>query len=514
MKNRVITRLPLVIAAAIVFAVQWPLLHAIPDGIHAWAQFDRFALSLGFLENGFNLFKPQTFVYNHQFPSDWIRASSSAITAVDFAFHEWLVALFMNLTGFHSIILFKLYVFAWSLTGLYFWWKTALTITESYFKSGVALLFATASPVFLFYSGSTLPGIPSLASAMAGLYFFVLFKKHQRAAYFNISLVWLTLAALTRTTFVIPLFGVFLLQWKEEYKKPSVLKKRIPGVLLSLSVLAGYFFYNRWLAANYGSMFLNELMPAKSRAQAIDCLQVMFENWKFEWLTLWHYFLLAFVLVLSVIKFRESINRPDNHLFDSLKVWTLICLMGCLMFFIAMLRQFPQHDYYFLDTFFLPLCMIFLLGLHQISFDGRKPWIHAGMILLSIMMVLSSIRVIQHRHHNAASEHFRQMIENFSGADKWLHQTGVADHAKILVVDVPAPNPPFIFMKRKGYVILSSNMQSPDHIEAALKFPLDYVVIESHRQEMISQQIPQLHQQFQVVSSNNKLILLRRKPEY
>ncbi len=37
-----------------------------PSHIHAWAQSDRYALALGFIDNGLNFFKPQTMVYNHK----------------------------------------------------------------------------------------------------------------------------------------------------------------------------------------------------------------------------------------------------------------------------------------------------------------------------------------------------------------------------------------------------------------------------------------------------------------
>lgn len=42
------------LTAAFVMVAQWPSILEIPSGIHAWAQWDRYALALGFLENGFN----------------------------------------------------------------------------------------------------------------------------------------------------------------------------------------------------------------------------------------------------------------------------------------------------------------------------------------------------------------------------------------------------------------------------------------------------------------------------
>ena len=42
---------------------QYKYLNEFPSHIHAWAQADRYALSLGFLENGLDFFKPQTYIY-------------------------------------------------------------------------------------------------------------------------------------------------------------------------------------------------------------------------------------------------------------------------------------------------------------------------------------------------------------------------------------------------------------------------------------------------------------------
>lgn len=512
MKSSFKSHLPFILTIAFILVVQWAPLFEIPSGVHAWAQWDRYSIALGFLENNFHLFRPQTFVFNHQFPSDWIQASSSTITAVDFPLHEWLVALIMKMTGNNSIIVFKFYIAAFSLIGLFFFWKAAFTLTGNVFKSCVALVFAAASPVFLFYAGSTLPGIPSLASAMAGFFFYVQFKKRNRFFDFYISVIWLTLAALTRTTFVIPLLSVFLVEITGHFRNFHLLKKLLPAGLLSLAALSTYFFYNRFLALNYGSMFLNELMPAKSLEQAKDCLQVMFENWTFEWFTGWHYLLFALLFVLSFLENRKSGHHSDYPLFCSLKKWTAFTFIGCLMFFIAMLRQFPHHDYYFLDTFFLPLCMMLLLMLHKVDFSRNKPVLPALTAALLIMMVYQSYTVVINRNMDFKNERFHQMLENFSGADEWLNQFGISADARILVMNVPAPNPPFILMKRKGYVILSSNLHKPKHVEAALLFPFDFLVMEISRKEEITNNIPRFDQEFSKVTTNDKLILLRRSP--
>ena len=63
-----------------------------PSFIHAWTQSERYALSLGFLNNGMDFFHPCT--YNLQ--------TIGGITRVDFPINEYIVALIMKVSGSRS----------------------------------------------------------------------------------------------------------------------------------------------------------------------------------------------------------------------------------------------------------------------------------------------------------------------------------------------------------------------------------------------------------------------------
>jgi hypothetical protein len=176
-----------------------------------------------------------------------------------------------------------------------------------------------------------------------------------------------------------------------------------------------------------------------------------------------------------------------------------------------MLRQFPHHDYYFIDTFLLPLSMVFLLLLHALNLDYAKPFVTTLITFLAVIMMIKSYKVINHRNNAIKNERFCRMIQNFSGADKWLEKSGIDENTGILVMDVPAPNPPFILMKRKGYVVLSSNLHRPAHLNAAFEFPFDFLVMEEERKHEIEKHSLVYLQCFDTVSTNGKLILMKRK---
>ena len=101
----------------IVLAFNHQYLSNFPEHIHAWAQADRYALALGYMENGHNLLHPQTFVLNKQFPDNWQSPYDSPETATDLPIPEYLIALIMRLSGSTAPLIFRLFILCCALTG-------------------------------------------------------------------------------------------------------------------------------------------------------------------------------------------------------------------------------------------------------------------------------------------------------------------------------------------------------------------------------------------------------------
>src|SRR6478609_8662711 len=60
-----------------------------PSYVHVWAQTDRYAIALGFLNNNFDFFHPQTYTLDLQFPAVHELQVKEGITRVDFPIHEY-----------------------------------------------------------------------------------------------------------------------------------------------------------------------------------------------------------------------------------------------------------------------------------------------------------------------------------------------------------------------------------------------------------------------------------------
>ena len=471
-----ITVVLLIITLGIIFQKNY--INEFPSHIHAWAQSDRYAMALRFTDNNLNFFKPETFVLNHQFPHDWQVPSTESITAVDFPIHDYVPAIFMKISGNSSPWIFRLYLLIYSFVGLFFLFQVASILTKDFFKSVLIIILAASSPVFVYYQAGFLPTIPSLSNTFIGIYFYTLYLESRKNKHFNLALLFVTLAALSRSTFAIPLIAIFGYEFIRLIKKEiTLIPKIIPGII-SVGCLLFFFIYNAYLREKYGSIFLNHFMPASSFQNIIEILQTVKEKWETQYFSMIHYVvflslltLLVLAAILKRVKF-SRINRKILHL-------TLIILAGCILFALLMIRQFPAHDYYFLDTFFLPLILLFTIILSALPL--LKSNLNTGIISVSILVIgfllaNNAIETQQSRRYSNSGDRTTATINNFTGAANYLDSLNVPQNAKMLVIGAYAPNIPFILMKRKGYAIMKLNKEN---IMSALTWNPDYVVMQT-----------------------------------
>lgn len=463
---------------ALAFMYHYEYINEFPSYIHAWAQSDRYALSLGFLDNGLNFFKPQTFTYNHQFPDKWMVPSESTITAVDFPIHDYIPALLMKVLGTTSPWVFRSYILLYSLLGLFFLYKLSFAITKDYVKSIFVIVFAATSPVYVYYQGSFLPSVPSLSNAIIGIYFYYRFLMENRNKQFGLSILFLTLGALSRTTFAIPLIAVLGIEVIRLLKKQTKLIPKLVPVGLSILALVSYLLYNGYLREVYGSIFLNYILPPESIAQAKEILISVYYSWFFQYFTRPHYLIFLGVSLLAayfILSQKTSLNKANKYF----SLLTITYLAGCTIFAFLMLRQFPAHDYYFLDTFFLPLLMalVFLLSLLPV-FEKRylKSISVAAVALASFILILQPINSQQERRETGLWDRTAVTINNYKNSSAFLDSLGIAKDAKMLVIDAVAPNIPFILMDRKGFAIIDTRKEN---VETALTWDYDYVVVQN-----------------------------------
>lgn len=483
------------------------VLNQFPKFIHTWTQSDRYALSLGFVNNNLNFFKPETYVYNQQYPNNLPVISEESITAVDFPIHEYIPAVFMKIFGDRSPLIFQLYMLIYSVIGLLFVYKLAFLWTKDFYRSLFIALFAATSPVLVYYQAGFLPSIPSMANSAIGIYFYSLYLNSSKKNDFNLAIIFLTLATLARTTFLIPLVAVIGLEFLSSIKTKTFPKQKLFTVLTALAIFFGYYLYNGYLRNKYGSIFLNFLLPPSSGEHAIELIKAAKNNWGTQYFSNVHYYVALAIIVISaafliVRKHARIINIGRFALLSG------FILIGYILFAAAMLVQFQYHDYYFIDSFYLPLIYLLIILIALIPVPATKIARIVSLVMIILIcfpMFLKAAKVQMNRRVEVSWDKWTISVNAYHGAKRYLDSLQVAKDAKILILDACAPNIALPLIERKGFVVMHPTKEK---IQTALDWDYDYIVFQNENFiKQIYNYYPEVLQHLKKIGDNSKITL-------
>lgn len=500
----------LIFILAAVLLLQWPVINEFPQYIHCWAQSDRYALALGFLQNGFDFFHPQTFVLNSQFPGNFLVPHPTSITAVDFPIYEYCVSILMWLFNSTDPWCFRVFTLIYSVIGLWYLYRLAELFTQSLLVSMSVVCFAIASPVYLYYQAGFLPTIPSLANVFIGLYFYFNYRRLNIRSYFLIAILFMTIAALARLPFSIFLIAMFGYEMLQIFRARKIQLPVIFPMVLSAIFISTYFIYNQHLRSVYGSMFLSQIMPATTSDEVVEFLISIIDKWSFEYFTIVHYLLLLLLLLVLVLYCFKK-KKHTHLLISNLLVYSGISLLGCIGYFFLMEYQYINHDYYFLDTFFTVfiLFFIFLSAKVFLSMNGVFAKIFASFILLSISGSLILAKDVQHQRRELLIPNDVQTTAKcYDRAAELFESLHIPDNAKVLVLGGDGPNNALVKIKRLGYSLLIVDRSS---LPVVLKWPFDYVVAQnSELKNIIYNQHPSIVNELVKIGGNDKLSVFKK----
>lgn len=476
-------------------------MRSFPMHTHAWTQADQYALALGFTRNGLDFFHPETYVLNPQYPGDWEVPGTTGITAADFPVHSYLPAVFMKLSGNRATAPMRWYVLAMAFLGLYWFWRVARSAGLTEFTALAGMLFMASLPVFLYYQNALLVTIPALAVAWAGLSCWLRYRENRQTKTWAWALVWLTLAALSRTTFLLPLMAVGAVELISAVRAKRMAWHTVIGFGLSALAIGGYAWHNASLRAAYGSSFLSELMPPRSIAEAKDLVFTIAQRWGLDYLSWVHWLVL---LVMSAAALHAFFSRKRSGGPSDLALLTLFSVLGSVVFFIAMMRQFADHDYYFLDAFAVPLGLTLLWLLRTAvqvqwsSFVARLGW-----VTLVFFMFQKANEVKEQRNTDVPWDRVSAAARHFEGSDLVLDSLGISRQARILVIDACAPNLPFIRMDRKGYPVMTTTRAN---IARALQWPFEAGVYQNaYLASDILSEMPEFQERIEIIKQTPDL---------
>jgi hypothetical protein len=247
--------------------------------------------------------------------------------------------------------------------------------------------------------------------------------------------------------------------------------------MASILVILGYFWFNQTLTQKHGSVFLKEFKTPESIDEASQILANVYEYWALTFFSEWHYWAFLVVIILVVA---SSLWRGLNVDITTLTLLFVFGfqMIGSLLFATLMLRQFSAHEYYFLDSFYLPI--VFGFGwLISVVTRPKPTWLnYIGLGLIVVLLVPMGVQAFKFQEQKHALnflDRYGATEAHFNGEIEFLKSQGLADNAKILVLEPYAPNMPFIKMNRSGYIVMNCTQAS---IERALLWNPDLIVVQ------------------------------------
>jgi hypothetical protein len=259
-----------------------------------------------------------------------------------------------------------------------------------------------------------------------------------------------------RLPFVIILFAVMLQQCFMSLKAGTFRKHELIGFISAFLIFGAYYLYNIHLGRMYGNMFLDSFLPAKNFSEFKEILAAMYDHWCFHYFSMWHYILLFVLILISVL----TLYRRGNYLEADKKYWFQFLIAGCgsICYFLLMARQYYSHDYYFLDSMFVPAILLFMFVLKDVIIETVKQKITWACVFAVsvILFFIANFNTQAERYAFGSWDRVEITRQNFTGTGEFLDSLGVAKDAKILVIDAYTTNAPLILMNRKGYTVMGT----------------------------------------------------------
>lgn len=481
-----------------------PHFNELPTHRHAWSQFDHHAISIGFVDNGLDFFHPQTNTkILHPWDDEAKKQDFSYITSVDFPIHHYIPAISMKIWGNTDPIHNRLYTYIYSLIGVLFLYKLSRLLIEHAYLAIIPPLFLIFSPVFSYYQIGILPSIPSLANFIIGTYFFVKYTKSNERKQWIISLIFITLAVLSRTSFLFLFLSILFLEFVRVIRSKRNVAFYFLSALSAIAVLGIYYGYNYYLRTNYGTIFLNALAYPADLKQFIEVLNKTLSLWKFDYFTQLQYILMLVIFVFVLIFSRKFLKQIDLALAG-------LFTLSAIAFFLLMELQFADHNYYFLDTFMFPILFLVIVLLASIQ---ANRWLNRIAILFVLVIFVNGVdkvnRSIKIAYERVAWDLNLPTLEAFKNAKMLLDKNEVPSSATILCYNAYIPSLPFYFMERKGLPIV---LDEELFIRDAPTWGYDYMVFQNQFfAERTASLYPEIMNHFEIIDTDGKITLCKKK---
>ncbi len=307
----------------------------------------------------------------------------------------------------------------------------------------------------VYYQNGFLPSIPSFANFIIALYAFFYYLKSQKKAHFYWAVFFITLAALSRSSYLIFLFSLLLHRLFVFIVSKRFKSSEFFPLLIGLAVYVSYFLYNQHLENTYGSMFLTKLLYVDSLGTLKKIILGFIDRFGDEILSPYHAVSLGLLLISIFPRIYKLKKITEIEL--SLLLYFIISAIGVLLFFFSMGKQFIDHDYYFIDSFYpvLALLLISILTMFRIP---KKLYALTTLLSLGflIFFFLHAKQTQADRYTPPYNDRTHYAYQCYINAKSDFKEWGIKKSDTLLVLDANTTNMPFTIWGNRGYTLLHS----------------------------------------------------------
>ncbi|TRX72423.1 glycosyltransferase family 39 protein [Carboxylicivirga sp. M1479] len=472
-----------------------------PARIHAWAQSDHYALSLGFIDNGFDFFHPQTYTLSVQFPSDQTLQDPKGITAVDFPILHYIVAILMQVLGTTKPWVFRAVSLLWSFFALFYLFKELSRIKDKWLAY-LVVAFIMFQPIYSYYQNGFHVSAAALNTQIVGIVLLFKYIVEKKSKFFAWGIFFLTLAALMRFTQIITLIAVFCAVFIDVLKR-GMHKKQLLFVVLGVAIVLSYFVYNKILSSRYGSVFLGSPLPADSINDLLLHLFQIGKSYLRGFLPFFHLFAL---IVFVFLKKEKQLQKQTTIVIS----WLLFSLLGTSMFSLLMSWSLSAHDYYALDTWMPPLTIGLLYLVYTIDL---KAYSYRSVMLFSAMFVVGSFAIALENQVRKYSDKVEMKgadltIDYFDKSSGFLDEI-ISEESKVLLINSAGWNTPMVSWKRPVHRAV---WKLEEQLPIELSKDYDFIVtLDLFFQTEVINHYPSFLSEFEIVDRNTMVSIWRKR---
>ena len=398
-----------------------PFLSLPPCGSHQWRQTQTLAVARNFHEEGMNIFKPRV---------DG-RGEESGIAGMEFPLVNFMIALGYRGFGFHHAV-GRGTILAFSILALVFCYLFFRDLIRSEIHGLAAAAALGVSPLFMYYSITVLPDLPSLALLLGGLYFCLRWDHEEKIRHLLTAAALLAAAALIKITALagLPYFLYTV------YRKRRLWAVGMAGGIIG--AVGAWYWYARYLNKIYhiNDFFLGLDFPLNLQDFLGISRKVLL--WWFPRMYL-NYF--EFIFFLGGLYWIAKGTAPRK------KIRAFLFLFGVpfLAFMLALYRKLEAHDYYIMTALPLLAAVVAAGAVRMFHAARRRKSLMAVLLALAILSPALGLGIIASR--------FRDRSTGLERMGRALPFILPEDGARVVVCSDISPSTYLYFFHRKGWSI-------------------------------------------------------------